>query len=114
MLDLNILQQFAVTNGLSLKNDVFHSAVGLELRKITNQGIIGVGFIKGKDETEVYARKFNRLDLLLHEKIWWLGNIFHLFGYNPANNYRCIKKMPNVDFNKESFIALAKKGFNEI
>lgn len=113
MVNSNMLQQFAAANGLDLKENVFHGDVGVEFRMNTRAGVFCVGFIAGKDETEVYTRKLTSHDVMLHERFWPLGSILSFFGYRAKGGYNKIRSIQNSEFNSEGFIALAEKLFGD-
>lgn len=106
------LHRFAHELGLTIKQDVFHGSTGVELRKYTRRGVICVGFIQGNAEVEIYTRQFKRLDALVHDTLWPLGNFLRRFGLCSGGNYRCLARLKSAEFNLARFIALAQNEFS--
>lgn len=108
----NVLEEFTAQNGLSLKANVFHGSIGKELRKVTSDGVCCVGYINGGEEIEIYVRSIGQCHELINDRLWFLGKLFRLCGYNPNTKYRCIGRVKTAQFNLSEFIALARNEFS--
>lgn len=90
--------------GLSIKYDlkllmnVFHSSEGYEFRRKVQDGFECIGIIIGPINSTIYRRKLSSRYVLLHERLWWLGN---LFGKRLGKvEHTPIATIPSAELNK--------------
>lgn len=83
---------------LKLLPNVFHSSEGYEFRRRVQDGFDCVGIIIGPINSTIYRRKLPSRYVLLHERLWWLGN---LFGKRLGNiEHIPIATIPSTELNE--------------